>query len=115
MFYFSQKQGGKPAFESSGSQDSPVPESSPKLPTDSPAKVADETWEDKEGKQNTEPDKPKAAPQLISMSTPNSSYKYDCMDTCVDVFKIKNTLGILRIIHKLSKMSKLYNFTDFYR
>lgn len=88
-FVFSQKQGGKPAFESSGSQDGPVPEASPKLPTDSLAKVADETWEDKEAKQNTEPDKPKAALRLISRSTPNSSYKCGCMDICVDVFKIK--------------------------
>lgn len=89
MFCFSQKQGGKPAFESSGSQDGSVPEASPKLPTDSLAKVADETWEDKEAKQNTEPDKPKAALRLISRSTPNSSYKYGCMDTCVHIFEIK--------------------------
>lgn len=89
MFCFSQKQSGKPAFESSGSQDGPIPEASPKLLTDSQVKVADETWEDKEAKQNTEPDKPKAAPWLISTSTPKSSYKYGCMDTCVDVFKIK--------------------------
>lgn len=94
MFCFSQERGGKPAFESSDSQDGPVPEASPKLPTDSLAKVADETWEVKEAKQNTEPDKPKAALRLISRSTPNSSYKYGFMDACVDVFKIKkNTSG----------------------
>lgn len=52
-----QEQGAKPASEPLSTQAEPIPDS----PAEHPAEVADETWEEKEDKQNTEPDRPKAA------------------------------------------------------
>lgn len=54
-----QEQEPKPASEPSSTQADPVPDA----PAERPAEVADETWEEKEDKQNSEPDRPKAAPE----------------------------------------------------
>lgn len=51
-----QEQGAKPASEPSSTQADPVPDA----PAEPPAEVADETWEEKEDKQNTESDGPEA-------------------------------------------------------
>lgn len=51
-----QEQSAKPASEPPSTQAEPIPDS----PAEHPAEVADETWEEKEDKQNTEPDRPKA-------------------------------------------------------
>lgn len=47
-----QEQSAKPASEPSSTQAEPIPDS----PAEHPAEVADETWEEKEDKQNTEPE-----------------------------------------------------------
>ncbi|CAJ1072258.1 eukaryotic translation initiation factor 4 gamma 1a isoform X4 [Xyrichtys novacula] len=53
---FTEEQDTKPASEPSSTQPDPVPVA----PAEPPAEVADETWEEKEDKQNAEPEKPKA-------------------------------------------------------
>lgn len=52
-----QEQDAKPAPEPSSTQADPVPVA----PAEPPAEVVDETWEEKEDKQNAEPDGPKAS------------------------------------------------------
>ena len=54
-----QEQDAKPAPEPSSPQADPVPVA----PAEPPAEVADETWEEKEDKQNAEPDRSKATPE----------------------------------------------------
>lgn len=54
-----QEKDPKPASEPSSTQADPVPDA----PAERPAEVADETWEEKEDKQNSEPDRSKAAPE----------------------------------------------------
>ncbi|XP_040910483.1 eukaryotic translation initiation factor 4 gamma 1a isoform X2 [Toxotes jaculatrix] len=56
---FTEEQDAKPASEPSSTQAEPVPVA----PAQPPAEAADETWEEKEDKQNAEPDGPKAAPK----------------------------------------------------
>lgn len=58
---FTEEQGAKPASEPSSTQANP-PAPAP-APAEPPAEVADETWEQKEDKQNAEPDKSKATPE----------------------------------------------------
>lgn len=56
-----QEQGAKPASEPMPTQaDPPAPAPAP---AELPVEVADETWEQKEDKQNAEPDKSKATPE----------------------------------------------------
>lgn len=59
LFCLLQEQGAKPASQPSSTQADPVPVA----PAEPPAEVADETWEEKEDKQNAEPDRPKATPE----------------------------------------------------
>lgn len=59
LFCLLQEQGAKPAPEPSSTQADPVPVA----PAEPPAEVADETWEEKEDKQNAEPDGLKATPE----------------------------------------------------
>lgn len=55
--FFLQEQGAKPASE-------PMPtQANPPAPAELPVEVADETWEQKEDKQNAEPDKSKGTPE----------------------------------------------------
>ncbi|XP_070829542.1 eukaryotic translation initiation factor 4 gamma 1a isoform X2 [Chaetodon trifascialis] len=56
---FTEEQSAKPASEPSSTQADPVPVA----PAEPPVEVADETWEEKEDKQNAEPDRPKATPE----------------------------------------------------
>nr|XP_046263507.1 eukaryotic translation initiation factor 4 gamma 1a isoform X3 [Scatophagus argus] len=53
---FTEEQGAKPASEPSSTQADPTPV----VPVELSPEVADETWEEKEDKQNAEPDRPKA-------------------------------------------------------
>uniref|UniRef100_A0A3Q4HR33 Eukaryotic translation initiation factor 4 gamma, 1a n=1 Tax=Neolamprologus brichardi TaxID=32507 RepID=A0A3Q4HR33_NEOBR len=54
---FTEEQGAKPASE-------PMPtQANPPAPAELPVEVADETWEQKEDKQNAEPDKSKGTPE----------------------------------------------------
>ncbi|KAM7379338.1 hypothetical protein PAMP_004900 [Pampus punctatissimus] len=52
---FTEEQGAKPASDPSSTQADPAPVA----PAEPPAEVADETWEEKEDKQNTEADRPR--------------------------------------------------------
>uniref|UniRef100_A0A665V820 Eukaryotic translation initiation factor 4 gamma 1-like n=1 Tax=Echeneis naucrates TaxID=173247 RepID=A0A665V820_ECHNA len=54
-----QEQNAKPVSEPLSTQADPVPVAPAELPTE----AADETWEEKEDKQNTEPDQPKTTPE----------------------------------------------------
>ncbi|XP_023141515.2 eukaryotic translation initiation factor 4 gamma 1a isoform X2 [Amphiprion ocellaris] len=54
---FTEEQVASPASEPSTTQ------ASPPAPAEPSAEVADETWEEKEDKQNAEPDRPKATPE----------------------------------------------------
>ncbi|XP_039999691.1 eukaryotic translation initiation factor 4 gamma 1a [Xiphias gladius] len=56
---FTEEQGSKPASEPSSTQADPVPVA----PAEPPVEAADETWEEKEDKQNAEHDGPKATPK----------------------------------------------------
>ncbi|XP_067385039.1 eukaryotic translation initiation factor 4 gamma 1-like isoform X2 [Channa argus] len=56
---FTEEQGAKPVSEPSSTQADPVLVA----PAEPPAEAADETWEEKEDKQNAEPDRPKAKPE----------------------------------------------------
>ncbi|CAI5641219.1 unnamed protein product [Oreochromis niloticus] len=58
---FTEEQGAKPASEPMPTQANP-PAPAP-APAEPPVEVADETWEQKEDKQNAEPDKSKATPE----------------------------------------------------
>ncbi|KAM9844721.1 eukaryotic translation initiation factor 4 gamma 1a [Aulostomus maculatus] len=55
---FTEDQEAKPASEPSSTQADPIPVA----PAEPPAEVADETWEEKEDKQNAEPDRPTPTP-----------------------------------------------------
>uniref|UniRef100_A0A3P9DIL5 Eukaryotic translation initiation factor 4 gamma, 1a n=1 Tax=Maylandia zebra TaxID=106582 RepID=A0A3P9DIL5_9CICH len=57
--FFLQEQGAKPASEPMPTQANPPAPA----PAELPVEVADETWEQKEDKQNAEPDKSKATPE----------------------------------------------------
>lgn len=59
MLCLLQEQNTKPASEPSSTQADPVPVA----PAEPPAEVADETWEEKEDKQNTEPDRTTLSPE----------------------------------------------------
>lgn len=59
MFCLLQEQDAKPTPEPSSTQADPVPVA----PAEPPVEVADETWEEKEDKQNAEPDGSKATPE----------------------------------------------------
>ncbi|XP_029381425.1 eukaryotic translation initiation factor 4 gamma 1a [Echeneis naucrates] len=56
---FTEEQNAKPVSEPLSTQADPVPVAPAELPTE----AADETWEEKEDKQNTEPDQPKTTPE----------------------------------------------------
>ncbi|XP_056246690.1 eukaryotic translation initiation factor 4 gamma 1a isoform X2 [Seriola aureovittata] len=56
---FTEEQDAKPASEPSSTQADPVPAA----PAEPPAEAADETWEEKEDKQNADPDRAKATPE----------------------------------------------------
>ncbi|XP_074544288.1 eukaryotic translation initiation factor 4 gamma 1a isoform X2 [Halichoeres trimaculatus] len=60
---FTEEQGAKPASEPSSTQPDPVPIAPAVAAPEPPAEVADETWEEKEDKQNAEPEKTKATPE----------------------------------------------------
>ncbi|XP_068196550.1 eukaryotic translation initiation factor 4 gamma 1-like isoform X3 [Antennarius striatus] len=66
---FTEEQGAKPASEPSSTQADPPPV----VPTEPPAEVENETWEDKEDKQNSELEKPKATSE-------SSRQKIQCED-----------------------------------
>lgn len=60
--FLCQEQATKPAPETPSTQAEPVP-AAPAPAAEPPAEAADETWEEKEDKQSTEADKPKATPE----------------------------------------------------
>lgn len=70
------------ASEPFGTQKDSIPQLSPSVCNESKAKTADETWEEIEATLNTETNKPKAAPKLISRLKPrhfrNSENKQHC-------------------------------------